>query len=394
MKYSSPYSLLYSTLSLLLVAAVVLLAGCDSTDSMDEGVTVEGELVNATDRPVRNATVSLSGSNQTATTDDEGMFTLSDVEPGSYTVTYEASGYDTATASADVGEQDVVLDPVVLRGNATITGQIVDAQTGNGTPDATVIFVRTGDGASNASSWRPHADVGDDETADLVVETDEEGNYTINDAPTGAFELIIRREGYAEDRVENVVIGEGENNVDPRPITEELEDGEIRIVLSWGENPRDLDSHLTGPLADDSRFHVAFFNRTPEGSNANLDRDDTTSFGPETITVTALRDGMYRYSVHNFSNQSEDGGVGIYESPAEVRFYDDDGLIDVYSPPEAEEDDGNTWRVFEFTVDNGTVTLDDANGATLGYEQASSSSDTDTFARTDTGKTPFQSDAF
>lgn len=388
MKYTSTYSLLYSPLSILILAAVVLVAGCDSTDSMDEGVTVEGELVNATDRPVRSATVSLSGSNQTTTTDEDGVFVLTDVDPGTYTLTFDGSGYATTTTTVNVGEQDVALDPVTLRGNAVITGQVVDAQTGNGTSGATVIFVRTGDAVSNAANARANADVGDDEIADLVVETTDNGTYSISDAPTGTFNLVIRRDGYAEDRVENVVVEEGDNIIDPRPISEELEEGELRIVLSWGESPRDLDSHLTGPLADGSRFHVAFFNRTPEGSNANLDRDDTTSFGPETITVTALRDGMYRYSVHNYTNQSENGAVGIHESPAEVRFYNEDGLVDVYSPPEAEEGDGNTWRVFEFTVDSGTVTLDDANGATLGYHQAGSSSDTDTFARTAPGKAP------
>ncbi|MGM0705769.1 MAG: hypothetical protein ACQETP_07615 [Bacteroidota bacterium] len=284
-----------------------------------------------------------------------------------------------------MGEQDVTLDPVVLSGNAAITGQIVDSQTGEGASDATVIFVRTGDASSNSTA-QARAQVDDDEIADLVAETEDDGTYAINDAPTGAFELIIRREGYAEDRVDNVVIGEGDNSIDPRPISEELEEGELRIVLSWGETPSDLDSHLTGPLSDGSRFHVFFANRTPSGAEANLDRDDVSSFGPETITVTALRDGLYRYSVHNFSNQSEDGAVGIDESPAEVRFYNEDGLVDVYSPPEAEEGDGNTWRVLEFTVDAGTVTLDDAGGSTFGYYQASNSGDTDTFARTDSGK--------
>lgn len=385
---------LYPTLFILLIGIVALFTGCDSTDSMDEGVTVEGELVNATDRPVRNATVSLSGSNQTATTDEDGVFMLTNVDPGNYTLTFDASGYATATTTADIGEQGVALDPVTLRGNAVITGQVVDAQTGQGTADATVIFVRTGDAASNASSVQANADVGDDEVADLVVETADDGTYSISDAPTGTFNLVIRREGYAEDRVENVVVNEGENAIDPRPISEELEEGELRIVLSWGESPSDLDSHLTGPLTDGSRFHVAFFSRSPGGSNANLDRDDVTSFGPETVTVTALRDGLYRYSVHNYSNQSENGAVGIDESPAEVRFYNEDGLVDLYSPPDAEEGDGNTWRVFEFTVDNGTVTLDDANGATLGYEQASSSGDMDTFARTAPGKTPISIDGF
>ena len=375
---------------LVLAFAMVVGTGCDSTDAMEDEVrvTIEGRLVNATDRPVRGATVAIPEIGQTRT-DDEGQFTVSGVEPGTYTLTYRADGYESSSATANVGEDGATLSPVVMQGNAAITGSVVDAQTGAGAPNATVIFVREGNapnGAQLAFGVQAALDVGEDEIADLVAETDEDGIYAVQNAPTGRFRLVIRRDGYAEDRVENVVVDEGENTIDPRPISEELAEGELRIVLSWGESPRDLDSHLTGPLSDGSRFHIAYFNRSREGSNANLDRDDTSSFGPETITVTALRDGLYRYSVHNYTNQSADGAVGIRESPAEVRFYNEDGLVDVYSPPAAAEGDGNTWRVFEFSVDSGTVALDDANGSTLGYEQASSPRDMGTFARTAPGK--------
>ena len=64
---------------------------------------------------------------------------------------------------------------------------------------------------------------------------------------------------------------------------------QIRVVLTWGANPSDLDAHLTGPTADASRFHV-FYPPSSRGSGgaspfAVLDVDDTSSFGPETITI-------------------------------------------------------------------------------------------------------------
>jgi hypothetical protein len=52
----------------------------------------------------------------------------------------------------------------------------------------------------------------------------------------------------------------------------------MRIVLTWGERPADLDSHITYP-----GNHIFF--RSKKGTDANLDVDDTTSFGPETITL-------------------------------------------------------------------------------------------------------------
>lgn len=80
------------------------------------------------------------------------------------------------------------------------------------------------------------------------------------------------------------------------PVMQNL-DG-LRAVLTWGETPRDLDSHLTFP--DNHVFYVE-----KNGDNANLDVDDTTSFGPETITIEQKYDGQrYVYAVHDFTNGS------------------------------------------------------------------------------------------
>lgn len=384
------HTLRYITLSTLLFMGLFAITACDSTDAMDEGALLEGQLVNATDRPVRNATVSLA--DRETTTNDEGIFTFTDVDAGSYTITYDAPGYTSVSESINVSSSGTTLDAVTLLGSATISGTVVDAQTGQGASEATVIFIQQ---SGSSSALRSQALLGDNEIADLLIETDENGTYTIADAPTGSFQLIIRRDGYQEAVFNNVVVGEGSNEIAPRPISESLQEGEVRIVLSWGEQPRDLDAHLTGPLANtDSRFHVYWANRSPSGSNAELDRDDVSSFGPETITITALRDGMYRYSVHNFSNQSENGGVGIYESPTEVSLYDENGRVASYTAPPADEGDGNTWRVFELNVSNGSVSLDDANGDTLGYVQASRSSDMDTFAQPVGAKSPVVSPLF
>ncbi|MCW8631650.1 hypothetical protein OQH38_16240, partial [Acinetobacter baumannii] len=54
--------------------------------------------------------------------------------------------------------------------------------------------------------------------------------------------------------------------------------GSMRIVLTWGEKPLDLDSHLNY-----SNQHIYWSNK--EGHQANLDVDDRDSYGPETITI-------------------------------------------------------------------------------------------------------------
>lgn len=144
----------------------------------------------------------------------------------------------------------------------------------------------------------------------------------------------------------------------PQTGTGSLATGEFRVVLTWGENPRDLDSHLTGPAADGTtRFHVYYSSKT--GDVAKLDVDDTSSYGPETVTVspptgsTTLRPGVYRYSVHDYAGTGTIGSSG-----ANVRLTLPNGTVYNYTPSSSLAFAGtnDVWTVFELTVDtNGAI---------------------------------------
>jgi hypothetical protein len=136
-------------------------------------------------------------------------------------------------------------------------------------------------------------------------------------------------------------------------------EGDFRVTLSWGENPRDLDSHLTGPNVanSDDRFHVYYGSRS-DGDVAELDVDDTSSYGPETITVTseegtdALREGLYRYSVHHYS-----GSETISSSNAVVNVTLPDGSVRTFTPPSNAIASKDVWTVFELSVTSTGFTL-------------------------------------
>ena len=56
----------------------------------------------------------------------------------------------------------------------------------------------------------------------------------------------------------------------------------FKIVLSWGSNPRDLDSHICGKSSKND-FHVFYSNKSFSENGkiiAHLDTDDTSSYGP------------------------------------------------------------------------------------------------------------------
>lgn len=73
----------------------------------------------------------------------------------------------------------------------------------------------------------------------------------------------------------------------------------LTMRLTWGKYPEDVDSHLITPNGE----HIYFNNdgNLITAPYANLDVDDTTSFGPEVVTVRRLQVGTYHYGVHNYS---------------------------------------------------------------------------------------------
>lgn len=121
----------------------------------------------------------------------------------------------------------------------------------------------------------------------------------------------------------------------------------VQIVLTWGLQPVDLDAHLSIPTPG-SRAHVFFGNKS--AGNANLDTDDTTSFGPEIVTLFKLLDGTYRYSVHHY------GGEGsIATSKAHVNMIIDGLGIFQMDPPGTSGGKGDLWSLWDFEVRGGRV---------------------------------------
>ncbi len=79
----------------------------ETTKSEDNAVAmVTGTVLDAnTGEVIPNATVTLTEAEASATTDENGTFTLEGVEAGSYTLTVEAEGYEPAEQTLDVPEE-------------------------------------------------------------------------------------------------------------------------------------------------------------------------------------------------------------------------------------------------------------------------------------------------
>jgi hypothetical protein len=132
------------------------------------------------------------------------------------------------------------------------------------------------------------------------------------------------------------------------------DNAQVRIVLRWGQTPSDLDSHLTGPAVtqDGSRFHTWYGGKTyysAESLAADLDYDDTTSYGPEATTIRIPTAGDYYFYVHDFSNRGSSDSTALATSGVTVEVYTNDAQVHAAYIGDGVSG-GTYWLVFELSV--------------------------------------------
>lgn len=168
--------------------------------------------------------------------------------------------------------------------------------------------------------------------------TDSHGRVIIKDGIFGGVDdssvkIIIRKTGYATLAVR------GPFNGLTFALSREMKDiGGYRIVLSWDESPKDIDSHLVY-----GNSHIYWNNKN--GVQGMLDVDDTDGFGPETITIKkSLNGNRYIYAVHDYTNKDESFSSKLSESGAKVLVYAGSTQIETFYIPQGKI--GNLWVLF------------------------------------------------
>ena len=121
----------------------------------------------------------------------------------------------------------------------------------------------------------------------------------------------------------------------------------VTMKLTWGAAPSDLDSYLYLPSG--TRVYYSNKGSLLAAPYTNLDVDDTSSYGPEVITVTRLMVGTYKYAINNYSGQ---GSGFIGQSGARVELNIPGRPAELFVPPIGTESAStNWWLLFELDVD-------------------------------------------
>lgn len=215
-----------------------------------------------------------------------------------------------------------------------IIGSVLNCVDGNPIAEATVVLTD---------------EFGKSET----IQTDENGFFMFP-CEISHYELSITKPDYIGNTTSVVM----EIDESPREVVIALSKTvkNYRIVLTWGSRPRDLDAHLSGPNPDGGNFHIWYRDHYPMGGKDFLDRDDTRSYGPETITIYKPAKGVYKYSVFDYSHRNSKRSKKLSRSGAKVELYGEDKLLRTFHVPAGR---GNTWHVFEIDESNNIIAIDE-----------------------------------
>lgn len=299
----------------------------------------------------------LTGSNPYRTSvrsDAYGQYMITGLSTGVYKLVISKAGYLTVEQNVFIYEGQSVSYNAIIElindewsSSGTASGMVYDALTGAGVSGLT-LTVRQGINNTEGNALD-------------IIETDDNGNYQTSDLPSGNYCIEIRDNRadvgnrYISSFINIKILGGLNIGQQDGTVSNSIQTGQMRIVLTWGENPSDLDSHLECNLLSGDFYHIYYDDRTFNLNGeriADLDLDDVDSYGPETTTIYIAEPGNYNFGVYNFSHGSDDE---LANSGACVQVYMAHSTVPnyvFYVPGEM----GYYWEVFQYNSVTGVLT--------------------------------------
>jgi len=317
---------------------VILLQSASVSGTVLESCLVDNQPSHHVDVKLFDSNGFLVGS---TTTNAFGQYFIS-AEPGDdYYVEFSSPN----TLDSSYGDIDIVdgesrvIDPVLqiddAVGNSNVNGRVLDATTGSPISGATLSAFPN----LNNTTGVPIA----------TTVSDANGFYNFDGLAFGQYTVQASQTDYS-------------SNHNSFPVTACSDPDEIislvpfepgfTFILEWNADPRDLDSHLTGPDNAGGRFHVYYSNKDV-GDEGSLNIDDTSGFGPETVSTLASQTGVYNYSIHNYTARADQLDTTLSASGATVTVFENGILTHTITILPSQV--GNLWNVL--TIENGQVTI-------------------------------------
>lgn len=321
--------------------------------------SIAGKICSAgTDSPIEGATIVITKDRLVVgalKSSANGQYSIS-LPDGIYDVTISKTGYISFSQYVIVkdAKDTFVQTSLMIPENRNImggfSGRVVDAVTGRPVSNVTVKIYKGWDNQGYGEY-----------VTTLTTNSNGEYKYDISSIfgvviglKMGNYSAVLTKSDYAVAYSNLLILPGIVNNHSDIPLSPTAA-GNYRIILSWGNSPSDLDSHLVGTLSTGYTDHIYYGNK--HGICGNLDRDDTDYEGPETITVTSfdsLEDG-FTYIVHDYTNKGSTTSKILSNSGAVVKLYKGDTLLETYNVPTDKV--GTAWRVFSVNSNGDIINL-------------------------------------
>jgi hypothetical protein len=234
-----------------------------------------------------------------------------------------------------------------------VQGRVIDALGGAGL-DGVSLSLQEG---WNAAVGDSAIDGTTSSGGDFSFTVDHPGMYTISAAPSG---------GYAGARFSALLTADGASVT--ATMAAQPEPGQLLATLTWGDEPSDLDLHLSAPLrggqaGEDGtgRYHVWSGEpnhpdrRDAEGDyEAELLLSDNDGGGPEVAWIRSeAGDGVIRLSAFDAGNQSDPGNLALTASGALMQVWYGEDIPRFYTVGAGQA--ATRWTPVEIDVRQATV---------------------------------------
>ena len=283
----------------------------------------------------------------TATSDSNGDFSQSSLGLGIYSLTYTKNDYLTASQSDTLESDNQTLTVETLTqlqdncSSGAISGKITDAVDGSVVSSVGLYAYKGG-------------------TYITSTTTNSSGEYSFSNMDPGWYDVYSIKSGYIDENFRAYSCGAQANQ--DNSISTSIASGVMRIILKWPmTNPlvtKDLDSYLYSPDNASTGWDTLYYGReilTYDAGTVKLDKDDQYPPGDETITISKVRSGTYKFRVHNYTGGSDN----LSNSKAKVKVYYNDGTSSTKKKYYVPNDKGTVWwDVFTFDKNTGFTASD------------------------------------
>ncbi len=285
-----------------------------------------------------------------------GEYSITNLPAGNYKLTIHKEGFIDVVQTLKVQMDQIFVYNVAIEvisdefdGKGYASGKVYDTVTGEGVEGLTLNVYSGIHVGVDKPAWSPICTITSSSGGFYKTKAIDAGVYTI--FVSDSRKEIENSDKYISTSFTIKVLGNTEITSQNGTVSNSLSENQLRIVLTWGAKPSDLDLHLFITTYQNGFGHVSYGNKTYYvGGNkiADLDLDARAGYGPETITIYTAIDGTYTFYVNDFSNnQNGASNQSLRDSGATVYVYSGNATQPIFCYPVPSKL-GTVWKVFSY----------------------------------------------